>query len=397
MHNRLLFTLLLPFWLFVQPLADLDSEGPVVRAVLFYSPECGHCHIVISETLLPMIEQYGEQLYIVGVDISNQNGYMLFRNVLQHFGLDSGGVPFLVVGDTFLVGSLDIPEKFPGLVEQYLADGGSDWPAIPGLAEAMAPAETEQEQAAPTSKDPAPAPEETAPAPEETTITPVPPAPPAATPTPAGLALSDIEPTGLGERLGRDPLGNGLAIVVLIGMLLSAIGGVFTFQRLPNTSMTQTWSWLIPLLCLVGLVVAGYLAYVETTHVEAVCGPVGDCNTVQQSEYARLFGVLPLGIVGLVGYVMILAAWLIGRNSSQLKAAYAWLALFGMSAFGVLFSIYLTFLEPFVIGATCAWCLTSAILMTALFWLSLAPARSALTFLHKEKKAFKRSGSKRAL
>jgi uncharacterized membrane protein len=28
-------------------------------------------------------------------------------------------------------------------------------------------------------------------------------------------------------------------------------------------------------------------------------------------------------------------------------------------------SVYLTFLEPFVIGATCAWCLTSAVLMTA--------------------------------
>jgi uncharacterized membrane protein len=33
---------------------------------------------------------------------------------------------------------------------------------------------------------------------------------------------------------------------------------------------------------------------------------------------------------------------------------------------GVAFSVYLTFLEPFVIGATCAWCITSALLMTAL-------------------------------
>jgi uncharacterized membrane protein len=48
-----------------------------------------------------------------------------------------------------------------------------------------------------------------------------------------------------------------------------------------------------------------------------------------------------------------------------------------MTAFGLAFSIYLTFLEPFVIGATCAWCLTSAIVMTALFWLSLKPARLA--------------------
>jgi len=35
-----------------------------------------------------------------------------------------------------------------------------------------------------------------------------------------------------------------------------------------------------------------------------------------------------------------------------------------MAWFGVLFTIYLTFLEPFVIGATCMWCITSAILMT---------------------------------
>jgi len=50
------------------------------------------------------------------------------------------------------------------------------------------------------------------------------------------------------------------------------------------------------------------------------------------------------------------------------------LARFGLAAGGTLFSIYLTFLEPFVIGATCAWCLTSAIIMTALLWLTAGPA-----------------------
>jgi len=52
-----------------------------------------------------------------------------------------------------------------------------------------------------------------------------------------------------------------------------------------------------------------------------------------------------------------------------------------MTCFGIAFSIYLTFLEPFVIGATCAWCLTSAIVMTALFWLAAPRARSALAVL----------------
>jgi uncharacterized membrane protein len=136
-------------------------------------------------------------------------------------------------------------------------------------------------------------------------------------------------------------------------------------------------SWFIPILCLVGLFVAGYLAYVETAQVAAVCGPVGDCNTVQQSEYARLFGILPIGVMGLAGYIMILIAWLgarFGRNGIEHLAA---LSLLAMAFAGTLFSVYLTFLEPFVIGATCAWCLTSAVLITVLMLLSLEPGKRA--------------------
>ena len=72
---------------------------------LFYSPNCGHCHLVITELLPPLVEQYGEQLSIVGVDVTQPDGQALFLAALQHFNLESGGVPFLVVGDTYLVGS----------------------------------------------------------------------------------------------------------------------------------------------------------------------------------------------------------------------------------------------------------------------------------------------------
>jgi uncharacterized membrane protein len=74
---------------------------------------------------------------------------------------------------------------------------------------------------------------------------------------------------------------------------------------------------------------------------------------------------------------MILLAWLgirFGRNGVENIGA---LALLGLTFTGTLFSIYLTFLEPFVIGATCAWCLTSAVLMTLLMLLSLGPGKNA--------------------
>ena len=56
----------------------------------------------------------------------------------------------------------------------------------------------------------------------------------------------------------------------------------------------------------IGLAVAGYLTYVETQAVAAVCGPVGDCNAVQTSSYSKLFGLIPVGLIGMAGYVAIL-------------------------------------------------------------------------------------------
>ena len=132
------------------------------------------------------------------------------------------------------------------------------------------------------------------------------------------------------------------------------------------------------MLCAVGLTVASYLAYVETRQVKAVCGPVGDCNAVQQSEYALLFGVLPVAVLGVIGYVAILAAWAWGRLGSGRLTELAPLALFGMALLGTLFSIYLTFLEPFVVGATCSWCLTSAMMMTLILLLVTEQGCTAL-------------------
>jgi uncharacterized membrane protein len=137
-------------------------------------------------------------------------------------------------------------------------------------------------------------------------------------------------------------------------------------------------AWAVLVLAVVGLGVAAYLSYVEVSQVKAFCGPVGDCNAVQQSTYARLFNIIPIGVLGLAGYALIVVAWLTGRLAGGRTAERAALALFGLTALGTLFSIYLTFLEPFVIGATCAWCLTSAIIMTALLRLSAAPARRIL-------------------
>jgi uncharacterized membrane protein len=167
------------------------------------------------------------------------------------------------------------------------------------------------------------------------------------------------------DRLARDPAGNGLALVVLAMMLVVLAAAVGKAWRSAAALVAKPPSALIIPLALAGLGVAAYLAFVETASVEAVCGPVGDCNTVQQSEHARLFGFVPIGLLGVVGYGSILVSWVLGTRSGPGVAKGARIALLAIVFAGTVFSIYLTFLEPFVIGATCAWCLTSAVLMTA--------------------------------
>ncbi len=177
--------------------------------------------------------------------------------------------------------------------------------------------------------------------------------------------------------------GFGLAIALLVVMILTLVYAVYRFVNgLPADSPPPP-PWqdrLIPLLAALGLSVALYLTYIETTpEASAICGPVGNCNAVQKSPYAMLFGVLPVALLGAAGYVGMLAAWALAHWRQRPRAArWGYPLLFGASFFGTAFSAYLTYLEPFVIRAVCMWCITSAVLVTLILWFSLKPALLAL-------------------
>jgi len=365
--------------------ATPGPERPVVRAVLFWMSTCPHCHEVIENVLPPLQEKYGDQLEILLIEVTSEREWNWLVQVGESFGIpeESLGVPFLVIGDRALLGSLQIPTELPGLIEKHLAAGGVDYPDVPGLAEALPTATPEPEicsPATPCTDEASPAPTATATHQPQATAT----ATPQATPSPvAQLAqLIEDDPPGVAPDPPARPNGFGLAIGIMVGMAAALLYAGVTLARGPQGNPSvHVPAWLnlaIPILSLAGLGVAGYLAYIETKAVEAVCGPVGDCNAVQSSPYAKLFGVLPVGVLGVIGYVLILAAWLWGRLRSDRLADYAPLALFGITVFGVLFSLYLTYLEPFVIRAVCAWCLTSAVIITLLMLLSLKPTLRAV-------------------
>lgn len=174
------------------------------------------------------------------------------------------------------------------------------------------------------------------------------------------------------------PSGMGLAWVTMAFMVLAVLVVAWqltiAFQGKPILQAPGWLEWLIPILTIAGSGVAIYLTFIETTKAQAICGPVGDCNAVQNSSYAMLFGVIPVGLLGLLGYIAILFMWLWRRYRDDLLAEYAPPALIGMAFFGVVFSIYLTYLEIFVINAVCIWCISSAWIITVLMLASLPDA-----------------------
>lgn len=390
--------------------AGAQEAEPVVHAILFYSPTCGHCEYVITQVFPSIFEEYGEQVEILLVNaydpndpgvylLSNnlveaheidntvQSGQALFLAYLEEIGVpsDQTGVPFMVVSDGFMIGSQQIPDEFPGLIAQGLSGDGIAWPQYTAVQDFLTThgfidAEGNDLDPEPVQVFPLVQPQESPTAEPSPTDPPVeaaadpteePTVPPTEEPTPTEepeIVFLDDGPAGSQhsfiERFNQDPVGNGIAVVVLLWLIGVVVYAAVQFMRAANLKLWP--EWILPVLLVAGLGIAIYLASIEVSGGEAFCGPVGDCNAVQSSEYAKLFGVIPVAILGIAGYVMIGVSWLVSKKTTGQVQFYAKMGMFLFALVGLLFFVYLTFLEPFVIGATCAWCVSSAIIMSVI-------------------------------
>jgi uncharacterized membrane protein len=305
------------------------TDNPTIHAIIFYSPTCGHCQKVLTEDLPPLQEKYSDQLVILSIDVSTQDGQTLYLNMLEQYQVpqERMGVPTLVVGETVLVGAIEIPETFPLLIEEGIQKGGIPFPEIPGI-----------EKFTEKMGD-------------------------------SNAVNSENKPMTLVDKFSLDILGNSISTIVLLSMIASILYVVVYRHQINTLKLYKKFpNWTIPLLAIIGLMIALYMGFVEVTNSQAVCGPIGDCNSVQQSKYANLFGIFPVGVIGLIGYIAILIVWLIINMESGKIYNIASLVLRILVWVGIVFCTYLTFLEPFVIGATCLWCLGCALTMLVIFW-----------------------------
>ena len=130
----------------------------------------------------------------------------------------------------------------------------------------------------------------------------------------------------------------------------------------------------VALLSLIGIFVATYLYLYKIGRIGSVMCGTGGCETVQLSRWSSFLGV-DVALIGIVGYagLLLLAIASIQPRLAGEKWPAQLLAL--LSGVGMLFAVYLTWLELFVIHAICRWCVGSAVIITAIFVLALIDAR----------------------
>ena len=119
----------------------------------------------------------------------------------------------------------------------------------------------------------------------------------------------------------------------------------------------------------IGLGIATYLTIVHYTGGVSVCAIAHGCETVQKSDYSKLAGV-PVALLGMLGYVGILAALIRDDERSRDVAAF-------ISILGFGFSAWLTYTEVALINAIFVWCVASAICMTILAALNVTRVLTA--------------------
>lgn len=130
---------------------------------------------------------------------------------------------------------------------------------------------------------------------------------------------------------------------------------------------------LIVFVSLAGLLLALYIHYKKQTRQVLVC-PIGsDCDAVIHSEYSRFLGI-PIEILGIFYYGGLSLSYGIFLMQPDLVSPLILFLVLGLSTLAFLFSLYLTFIQAFVLRQWCVWCLTSASFCLLIFLFALLGA-----------------------
>ena len=136
----------------------------------------------------------------------------------------------------------------------------------------------------------------------------------------------------------------------------------------------MTKRMVVAALALAGVFVALYLLLYKLGFIGELTCSVGSCETVNSSKWATFLGI-PVAGWGVAYYVALFVLAIVSTQDRFADSPTVALALLGVAAAGLMFSLWLTWLELFVIDAICQWCVVSAIIVTIIFFVTLAEFR----------------------
>ncbi|MBT3669131.1 MAG: vitamin K epoxide reductase family protein [Chloroflexi bacterium] len=115
-------------------------------------------------------------------------------------------------------------------------------------------------------------------------------------------------------------------------------------------------------LTIIGLLDSLYLSWLKLAKDEIIC--LGGCDIVNSSKYAEILGI-PVALIGALAYLAILF-FLINKIEFVFFKENSTIIVFIFSLIGVIYSLYLTYLELYIIHAICPFCVISAIVLVLL-------------------------------
>ena len=122
-------------------------------------------------------------------------------------------------------------------------------------------------------------------------------------------------------------------------------------------------------LAVIGLLVSIYMTIYKLTDNDKMCIGSSGCSVVNASPYSEVSGI-PVAVFGVGGYTAILAVLSLEKRNRFLREN-GTLLFFGFSIFGFLFTVWLIYVEVALIHALCPFCLTSQVVMTVIFIISV--------------------------
>ena len=130
--------------------------------------------------------------------------------------------------------------------------------------------------------------------------------------------------------------------------------------------MQHITPYTLIILSLIGLLLSVYIYYKRSRKEKLVCLIGKDCNKVIQSKYAKSLFV-PNDVVGIIYYTAILISTIIFLVYPSFLISFVVLIRAFIITVAALFSIYLTYVQVFVLKEFCDYCIAANIINVLIF------------------------------